>query len=361
MIRNPILPASLILLSLLSVTGCGGTRENDPIAVTEDAIDNTLAQAVDERIILASSEFLLAADQLASDIDVLCDDPTDASLAAAQSQWRTTYNAWYALLPYNFGPLTDDLVFPPYTFIDSLRLRGTEYSDTVRSAINNWVEGEQTLNDDFFAGQSFQNVGLLAVEIGLFEALDGTEAAPQELLDAPRKCGVLKGLSGRLQASADHVYDGWANDYAGTGTPFRSLFLNAELDDGSEPLTKLLTTVQENLDYVTNRNVIVIATPAAEQNWAAALSLVTAIEALLEAPTDAIDTTVFSFFELMEDAGYDDDVATVRGNIAMGFDAISDQDISAFNAAIAALDGNFKREIPDGLEVSLGITFSDGD
>ena len=252
-------------------------------------------------------------------------------------------------------------IIPPYTFIDSLRLRGTEYSATVRSTIADWVAGEQTLNDDFFERQSFQFVGLLALEVALFEDTDGTSATSAELDDEPRKCQVLQGLASRLQDSADHVYDGWTDDYAGTGTPFRTLFLNAELDDGTEPLSKLLTTVQENLDYLTNRNVITTATPVADQTWEAALVLVQEVEALLEGTTDAIPSGMVSFFSLMAEAGYESDVEAVRSNIAMAYDAIDDQDVSAFNAAIAALDGNFKREIPDGLAVDLGINFTDGD
>ena len=351
----------LCLLSASLISGCGGTRENDPIAVTEESLDTALTNAVDERIIVAAGNFASAADLLSDDIDTLCSNPDARALRNAQDQWRDTYDSWYSLLPYNFGPLTDDLVFPPYTFIDSLRLRGTEYSATVRSTIADWVAGEQTLNDDFFERQSFQFVGLLALEVALFEDTDGTSATSAELDDEPRKCQVLQGLASRLQDSADHVYDGWTDDYAGTGTPFRTLFLNAELDDGTEPLSKLLTTVQENLDYLTNRNVITTATPVADQTWEAALVLVQEVEALLEGTTDAIPSGMVSFFSLMAEAGYESDVEAVRSNIAMAYDAIDDQDVSAFNAAIAALDGNFKREIPDGLAVDLGINFTDGD
>ena len=359
--QTRILTLTACVLLAAALSACGGTRENDPIEVTEESLDTALTNATDERIIVAAGNFMTEAEMLSENIESLCDRPDQGGLRDAQAQWRDTYDAWYHLLPYNFGPLTDDLVFPPYTFIDSLRLRGTEYSETVRTTIADWVNGDQTLSQSFFDNQSFQYVGLLALEVALYEDIDGSSASVSELTDEPRKCQVLKGLANRLQDSGEYVYDGWVSDYAGSGTPFRTMFLNAELDDGTEPLSKLLTTVQENLDYVTNRNVITVATPVAEQNWAAALALVTEIEDLLEGTTDALSDNNISFFSLMADAGYEDDVDTVRSNIAMAYEAIDDEDVSTYNAAIAALDGNFKREIPDGLEVSLGINFTDGD
>lgn len=349
--KSVMLVACCVLL-----VACGGTRENDPIQVTEDSLNSVLEGLVDNRIIAASDNFLANTQALTKDVTALCQAPTDEKLSSAQTQWRDTYQSWYQLLPYNFGPLTDDLVFPPYTFIDSLRLRGTEYSDTARVRIFTWVEGAETLDDTFFRQQSFQFVGLLALEIALFEDLQGEAANSVELQDKVRKCEVLTGLARELERQAEYVFQGWTEQFKNSDKSFRTLFLAGDIEDGSEPLTKLLTSVQENLDYLANRNVVFFASPVANESWQAVSRFIDEVEGLLEGTEE-----YNGLFDLMDNAGYQDEVETVRENIALAKEAISDRDINSFNAAVAALDGNFKREIPDALEVNLGITFSDGD
>ena len=68
-----------------------------------------------------------------------------------------------------------------------------------------------------------------------------------------------------------------------------------------------------------------------------------------------------SLASLMQASGNQTSVDTVRSNLAMARDSISDLDATSFNSAAALLDGNFKREIPDSLDVNLGINFTDGD
>ncbi|MGB1091104.1 MAG: hypothetical protein ACPGYX_03185, partial [Oceanobacter sp.] len=142
-----------------------------------------------------------------------------------------------------------------------------------------------------------------------------------------------------------------------SGTPYRDLFLAGETDDGSEPLTLLLTTGQEFLDYLNNRNTVTYVASLSGQPWQMMTQSMNQLEGLL----DGFSEELVSLFELMDSAGGGNEVTTVSENLAMANEAIEDQDATSFNAAAALLDGNFKREIPDSLDVSLGINFSDGD
>ena len=56
------------------------------------------------------------------------------------------------------------------------------------------MNGDQTLSQSFFDNQSFQYVGLLALEVALFEDIDDSSASVSELTDEPRKCQVLHSI-----------------------------------------------------------------------------------------------------------------------------------------------------------------------
>lgn len=71
--------------------------------------------------------------------------------------------------------------------------------------------------------------------------------------------------------------------------------------------------------------------------------------------------TKFNILDIMSAGGHGQSVETVKENIALAQSAIGNNDSVLFESAVAQLDGNFKREIPNGLEVELGITFTDGD
>ena len=69
----------------------------------------------------------------------------------------------------------------------------------------------------------------------------------------------------------------------------------------------------------------------------------------------------FAIFALMTANGYGSSVASVKTNIAGLRDAINSRDAAVFASFLGLLDGNFKREIPNALDVQLGLNFTDGD
>lgn len=352
-------PAALLLTAALAA--CGGERQNDEAALTEGSLDKAVQEIAEQTILTAVNDFANEAEALNSAADTFCAAVSDSNLSALQTQWQTTSAAWYRLLPFNFGPLDDDLVFPAYQYIDSYRLRGDDYTSTIRTAIADWLASADSLDDDFFSALTFNKVGLPAIEIAAFETSATHSTATADIVaeynSESRKCAVLSGLTTQLQSRADYVEDGWQVAYTGTSTPFISIFNDGELPDGSESLTGLITAVQEYLDYLQNRDVVSNVAPLAGNSWALVSESIDQIERMLAGNEE----TVVTIFSLMAASGNSGNVDTVEENIQMARDAVADQDATTFNAAAALLDGNFKREIPDSLDVTLGINFSDGD
>lgn len=358
------MPTKLLSLAIAAslLTACGGTRENDPVEASTDNLAIALQEAIDQSVIPAVNAFAAQTRTYRTAANSFCATPSQANLANLQEAWESTSEKWFALSNYNFGPVNDDLIFPKYTFIDSLRLRGTNYLETVRTEIANNMSGTATLDEAFFDGQTFQKVGLLALESASFEtAASEHSQTPTDIIaeysDTPKKCDVLNGLAAHLERQADYVQSGWTTDHKNSGTPYRTLFLSEQLEDGTAPLTVLITAVQEYLDYLQQRNVATIAASLSEHSWQSISASIDEVETLLQ----GTDKTTISFFAIMESSGYQTAVETVQQNIAAVRQTIADRDADMLEIELGKLDGNFKREIPDGLNVELGINFSDGD
>ena len=349
------------ITALLLLTACGGSRENDPPLVTEDSLNLALSEAVEQTILPAVDAFYAETQVFDSAATEFCLAVDVAGLTVLQSHWRGLSESWFRLLPYNFGPLDDDIIFPPYSFIDSYRPRGRAYTETVREEIAAWVSGTMVLNTAFFTAQSFNKVGLLAVETALFETIDAQSQSRADIVEefqsTRRKCEVLVGLSTQLVLRAQHVSEGWHIAFQGKGAPYRSLFLGNQLEDGSESLATLITAVQQYLDYLNKRHVVTASAAIADYAWPSVSAAIDGIESLLR----GTEESSLSFFALMKAGGYEASVETVENNLKMIRSSIEFEDALQFEVAISQLDGNFKREIPNGLEVELGINFTDGD
>ncbi len=365
-IRQLLLPiaAVMALAGCVDSGGAGGNLDTEAAVVVNPAVTLQAAidQAVDNAIVPAVEDFLAAAQALDTAGVTFCAGPDAAKLEAMQASWRAAFEQWYRLSLYNFGPLDDDLVFPRYTFIDSLRLRGTDYLETVRNEIAADISATRVLDDGYFGGKTFQRVGLLALESAVFETSTPEHStAPGDVIAEyrfqPRKCEVLEGLSGQLVAQASYFEQGWLVAHKDSDLSYRSLFRDGQLDDGTAPLSQLLISVQAFLDYVQARRVVVVAAPISRHTWESISATIDEVELLLRGS----ETTTDSFFGVMEATGNQNAVAAVEDSLVQVRQAIADRNIEMLEVSLGFLDGNFKREIPDSLEVELGINFSDGD
>jgi predicted lipoprotein len=358
------------LLSLLGATvlliGCVSDDKGDPEAEIPVnpivTLESAIGQVVDNAIVPSVEGFLAAAEALNAAAETFCTNPDEAKLSDMQDNWRATFEQWFRLSIYNFGPLNDDIVFPQYTFIDSLRLRGTDYLETVRSEIAADIDDSDSLNNGYFISKTFQRVGLLALESAIFETSTAEHSNnPSDVVNdysfQPRKCEVLQGLSGQLAHRARYVEQGWKVAHLNSELPYRTLFLDGQLDDGTEPLTQVLISSQKFLDYLQARRVVVIAASISMHAWQVITATINEVELLLRGNENTTD----SLFDVMEATGNQNAVAAVEDSIDQVRQAIADRDMDMLEISLGYLDGNFKREIPDSLELDLGINFSDGD
>lgn len=347
---------------LFLLVACGGSRSNDPVVLSQDSLDVAVEEIVDTAIIPATNNFLQKSIELDNAIESFCTSQSIPALETAQLNWKALADAWYRLQPYNFGPLNDDIVFPSYIYIDSLRLRGTDYTETVRQEIQRDILSEQALNYEYFKNKNFKFVGLLALEISLFDLTAADDQFTnirllQEYTSQPRKCDVLRGLSAAMLTRAEYINNGWTVSFKGEAASYRSLFLSGNIEDGSAPVNKIITSVQEYLDYLKNRGVVSISDKLSAHSWSMMGASLSEVKNMLAGRTQ----TKFNILDIMSAGGHGQSVETVKENIALAQSAIGNNDSVLFESAVAQLDGNFKREIPNGLEVELGITFTDGD
>lgn len=356
----------LLTGALLLLAGCGGSRQNDPIQPTQATLDGILEKTLQYTILPAVDGFASQADNFNQTAGFFCANLSTANLQELQDGWKQLNKSWYRLAPYNFGPLNDDVVFPAYIYIDSLRLRGTDYTATVQQQLSKDIAASYPLDSTYFDSLNFQKVGLLPLELLSFKTIDGTlnvagDIAPDDIVAEyrlkPRKCELLTGLSQQLNNRAAYVQNGWRNNYKNTNKPYTDLFLSAELEDGTEPITRLLTSVQAYLDYLKKRHVADVAAEASGYIWPLLAETINEVERLLQgSPSNSLN-----IFSLMRVNGYDSEVQAVQENIQFARAGIELKNTTDFEAAAALLDGNFKREIPNSLDVQLGINFTDGD
>lgn len=355
-------PLGLGLLTLALMAGCGGTRTNDPVEASEENLSLALTQVIDNSVVQAVVNFNNKSESFLQSVDAFCLLPDESTLQDLQSQWQGLFDQWYQLSNYNFGPLNDDLVFPLYTFIDSYRLRGTNYTETVITDLSEDIAGTQELDQTYYASRTFQFVGLLPLEVLSFTTL-GAERSSEpvsvvsEYQASPRKCDALTGLAELLATQAQSIQVSWQQDYQESGSAYRDLFLAGETEDGSEPITLLIASVQGFLDYLQARNVVVTVANFSGSSWQAVTATIDEVEMLLT----GTEQSTISIFDIMESTGNSGAVATVQATITAVRAAIEGEDETLLEVRLGELDGHFKREIPDSLNVELGISFSDGD
>jgi hypothetical protein len=137
----------------------------------------------------------------------------------------------------------------------------------------------------------------------------------------------------------------------------------------------LLASIQDYLDHLKSRNVVNTTATVSQTAWSNISSSISEIESLLENQTDSQPSSddndndndndnsnsTLSILAFMSAAGSDNAVALVRKHISDAHAAIAAQDSNMLDLALGNLDGNFKREIPDSLDIELGLNFNDGD
>ncbi len=353
-----------IVLPLVAVLGCEGAKEGAPRP--NAGIEN----AVDLTIVPAMSRFSAEAEEFEAQSEEFCAEPSAERLTALRDRWLTLSAAWNQAGVYYLGPLDDDPIEPTIFFIESMRPRGTDYTSTVRAALDTAVSGDQILDEAFFGRLQFNRVGLLALEVLVFEdgprAVDttDTEMVVDGYREAPRKCEYLMGIAEQLADRAAAVESGWTEEFGDTGLPFRDLLLTGQLEDGMLPTAAVIRTAARHIEYLHSRKLdgIMDARLAAAArpegrpffvNLAAGLE---SLEDLLEPPGADV-----SLYDRMEARGAQAQADSVRALFGAARASLESDDRATALPAFVALERGFRNDVVEGLDIDLGIGFADGD
>lgn len=358
--RHPVFIPFIALAAALGATAVAcGDSEEPPAA---PSLAEPLAAAVDEVIVPDFVAFADAAKGMETAVGGLCSGPTRAGLDTAQSQWRALSSAWNRVALYNLGPLDNDPIFKPIYFIESMRQRGIDYTETVRGEIRMALANPSTINTGYFEALNFNRGGLLSLEVLLFETTDeppsqDVEAVTMDFAQSADKCTYLEGMAGLLRARAEAVRDGWTVAFDG-GAPFGERLQGGSLDDGSDPVVALLVVIIEHLDYVKTRKVeAILDARLADHFYENVLATLDAVEAFLNGGSDRN----VSFLDRVSEQDLQDRVDAIEAALAATRTAAAARDRTALGEAIGPLENVLRGDLADALRIRLGLNFTDGD
>ncbi|MEL6545133.1 MAG: hypothetical protein AAFQ82_10945, partial [Myxococcota bacterium] len=126
-------------------------------------------------------------------------------------------------------------------------------------------------------------------------------------------------------------------------------------DDGTNPVPALIVTVFDHLEYVKRRKLEAILDAQLADHFYE--NLLASMDEVLQ----FLDGASYSFFDHMEDRGFAAEVQAVRDAIESARGAVQAEDRTATTERWGNVEGVLKREVPNGLNVDLGINFTDGD
>jgi predicted lipoprotein len=357
------------------LTGCGSESSTSSKKLGSE-VDVAAIQMADNTIIPTVNNLQSQAQLLDNSAELFCaaGNTNEANLLSLQQQWKETNKAWYQVLPFKFGPveggLDINIVEPIYAYIDYFRFnKGNDQTLTVRNKIKEWVDGPTptTITDSFIAQKSSSLVGFLPLEVTIFETTDTQSGVVSDVLNEfstqARKCQVLTALSSQLLVKINEIQEGWVSNYAEKGKSFRDMLANDELkdadvnDSGDSAISKITVSVQDYFDYLKNRDVTESTSQISGSIWQSVEASILSVDEVLA----GTNKSSVSLNAIMKNKGLTGTVAYLKENIATLRTAITAENSIDFKAAAGTLDGNFKRELPDALDVSLGFNFTDGD
>lgn len=361
----------LIVITSLLMTACGGTNSSSATLKSGNSeLNLAAAEAIDHTIIPAANKFQQQAKALVASSESFCraNNITEEHLIALQVQWKATNDAWFELLPYRFGPMINSEVLPTYIFIDYHRQRGSDSTDTVRSNVDSLIA---TSSDNEFATRLSQiganGLGLLALEVVIFEdaANQSTDATDiiAEFQSTARKCDVLTEFGHKLLSRANDIQQGWVANYRETGKSYRDLIIDNQLEavlgdeSGESAIKTIMVSIQEFYDYLAKRNVTTNVAQISETTWLALDHSIKSTETLLA----GTDQTTISLNAIMKNNRFEQTVSNIEANLKTLKLALEEKNTISTQSIAGTLDGNFKRDIPDALNINLGLNFSDGD
>ncbi len=342
-----------MLVSCLLVGTSSVACELENTSTGKPDLDATVLAMADEAIIPAAEGFASSTNDLSGSVTGLCAAPDEAGVEAARTQWRAAAEAWNRFTIYDFGPMSEG-VTPADAFIDSFKAfrQGKSYVETLREEQRTLVTMGTDLSGEDLSGWNFQRVGLVAIEVALFEtATDPPDAAASavaaELVAQPQKCTYLVKQVELLAQRAGELHLAWVPE----GGDYRALFLSSTND----ALGAVLTGIGGHLEYLELRSIATQAHPVSSQAYANISASLDELEVLL--PAGGAD----SLATRLDEARASDVLDAISEHVAAAREAITNEDAAALGPELIALDTILRADIPQALGIELGLNFTDGD
>ncbi|MEH6343998.1 MAG: imelysin family protein [Bermanella sp.] len=370
---------SVLLATVLTfgMSGCGSDTDST-ITTSLSEVDLAIQHSINFTAIDAIDDFSQNIETLYNDVEAFCTTTNTDTLSAAQSSWTNSYIAWYKVLPFQFGPLANtDNSSPILDYIDAYRNATDSNRSTNLAAINPLITTLMASGDAItqtsFSNTRAKEVGLSVLETALFSTTSNS-TNPADIVSEfnaqSKKCNIIDALSYELTRRTSFVHAQWKNDYRDTALSYQYLFTNNLLENyfsvidvqgdgtGTPASEELVVSMQEFLDFTGNANLFTDLTRYSTTTiWMALEESIITIENIL----DQTPETELTLLAIINNNGYEQDVETIKLNIATIKQAITEQNTTDFVAAVQALDGNFKTSVLDGLNINKGLTFADGD
>lgn len=363
----------LSLASLL-MTGCGGGGSgtaNQTPTTPQLSVGVALEALADHSIVPAFRDVAQTAQNLQQKSSDFCQQTNETNLTDLQNEWKTFAKQWNRVMVYNFGPMnssdndTSNDFFQQMLYIESKFLKGNDYTSEVRTEIAQSIAGTQSLDKAYFDALAVTKVGILALESLLFEShLSPYSQIKTDIISDyqqhARKCQVLTGMATQATKHTTQFADKWQNSY-------RTIFVSGTLDDGNSSIAELLTKAQGHLDYIKSRKLQgTLDAQLADHAKENIKANIAEIRRLVFG-TQSSDHSLAKQMLLNGNANasavnsVEANLTQVENSLNAITGSLKTADLTALSSAIGLLDGNFKREIPDALGVTLGINFNDGD
>lgn len=209
-----------VIISTIFLIGCQ--------AAEPEFTRSQMLSDITNNVILPNHEaFVLSAENLETAVQTFAADPTEATLAAAQSAWIDANIAWMGVSLFRFGEIKDSLI---HNRIDNRPPRVAFIDET--------INGDDTIDLTFVENIGSTSVGLGAIEYLIFDPVGGNTAVLDSFSSTTgsQKMDYLTALATYLNQQAVALNDLWLET--------ADSFIEADMDGGD---------LQGSLNMLANR------------------------------------------------------------------------------------------------------------
>ena len=357
-----------VILGVSLITATLGTLHDNKVhAADADAWIHYNQTAVQQHIIPRYQTLASESAALDSAVATLCQAPSDANFAKAQTQFRSAMHAWQGIQHVQFGPVQFLMRNYSFEYWPDKKNIGQRQLNT---ALN--MPSDSAYGEEFFHQASIALKGFPALERLLFN-----DNAEQKFADNPQRCRLTQAIAHYVAGMSSDIVNEWQNSATAPATDVIDEESDSPIPDFSIDLMKALVEPIEMIRDTKLRNVMGQSREEARsrraESWRSEQSLAN-IKANVNAAHE-LYALPGGLAELLHDAKHDDDAnainaafESVEKQLAELPDSLvsmldSDQhyaQLQTLAANLKTLDSALLQAMSD-LDIQLGFNSRDGD